>query len=104
MKWRAPGAWLSASTLSRLTPPLLLPGAQGLRCREPYSYLFPGGEIQSFEDAMLPQYDAKFATLPKFGFQKCINRYVPANELSFYRVGAGVVIGRYSSVVHANVQ
>lgn len=33
-----------------------------------------------------PQYDAAFAKLPKFGFNRCLNRFLTANELSFYKV------------------
>ncbi|KAK5162800.1 uncharacterized protein LTR77_011172 [Saxophila tyrrhenica] len=45
-------------------------------CREPWSVLFPGGEIGTLMDAMNSEYDSFFANQPKVGFSSCADGYI----------------------------
>lgn len=49
-------------------------------CRQPWSVLFPDGEVRDLRDAMETQYDAFFANQPKVSFTTCGMLYLPAEE------------------------
>ena len=51
---------------------LVLKGCQGDSCRDPWSVIFPEGQVANLEDAMDPIYDEFFANQPKVSFTECI--------------------------------
>ncbi|GLI59398.1 hypothetical protein VaNZ11_001279, partial [Volvox africanus] len=55
----------------------------GDSCSNPYQVLHPDGSVNSFEDAMDPQYDVFYAGLRKFSFSKCSTGYFPGSESSW---------------------
>ena len=49
-------------------------------CRDPWSVLFPGGQVTDLESAMTQQYDAFFDNQPQVSFTGCLAGYFPAVE------------------------
>lgn len=48
-------------------------------CRNPWSVLFPGGQVSNLGDAMKSTYDTFFANQPKVSYTACM--YGPASAL-----------------------
>ena len=52
-------------------------------CRDPWSVLFPRGQVSSLEDAMDPKYDDFFAKQPKVSYGSCEYTDAPLRLLYF---------------------
>lgn len=53
---------------------------KGSQCRSPYGQLHPGFNVQDFNQAMDPKWDAMYSSLIKFAFKKCTWTYQPDQE------------------------
>ncbi len=49
-------------------------------CRDPWSELFPGGQVNNIQDAMDSSYDAFFSSQPRISFSTCTGGHVIADE------------------------
>ncbi|GLI59401.1 hypothetical protein VaNZ11_001283 [Volvox africanus] len=52
----------------------------GDTCRRPWLKIHPGGEVDSFEQAMSPVYDGKYEAYTKFAWRSCQQYYDPVNN------------------------
>ncbi|PNH11043.1 Arylsulfatase [Tetrabaena socialis] len=55
-------------------------------CINPWKVLHPGGEVQSWSDAIKSKYDDVYARIKPFKFVACLGYQLHENELSDYRV------------------
>ncbi len=58
---------------------------KGKDCYAPYALLHGNGSTITFEQAMDPQYDTLYESLPVFRFKRCEKWYYPENEASWLR-------------------
>ncbi|KAG2444327.1 hypothetical protein HXX76_001083 [Chlamydomonas incerta] len=73
-----------ARALNRLDAVLsALVHCSGASCRNPYSLLHPGGDVRSFAGTMDPRHDRMYDSLVKLSIKKCVNAYLPANEVTW---------------------
>lgn len=49
-------------------------------CRSPWQALHPDGDVQSLRDALDPQYDIFYTSLPRVDYDKCERGYIPGSE------------------------
>ena len=49
-------------------------------CREPWSVLFPGGQVGNLTAAMGKEFDTFFANQPKISFESCAQQHVVSEE------------------------
>lgn len=70
-----------AQVTARLDALLLtLKSCKGKGCREPWSELFPEGDVVTLQDAMAPKYDDFFASQPNVTFSQCAKGYITDYE------------------------
>ncbi|KAK5084414.1 hypothetical protein LTR05_005490 [Lithohypha guttulata] len=53
-------------------------------CRDPWSYLHPGGSVHNLKDALDPIHDQYYASLPQVSFKECLLFQSPRNEEPFF--------------------
>ncbi|PNH10346.1 Arylsulfatase [Tetrabaena socialis] len=59
---------------------------RGDTCTNPWKVLHPGGEVQSWSDAIKSKYDDVYARIKPFKFVACLGYQDLSNEMSEYRV------------------
>lgn len=53
-------------------------------CRDPWSTLHPDGGVKTLREALHPQHDDYYASLPEVAFKECLPAQVASNEQPFF--------------------